>query len=336
MLKKRIALVLLFGVILTCEFYVFVLSAFALSDTDYAEMMKDSAFSAADKSLAVAWNEAKSSLSADELNALRKEQRLWIRTGRDNRAKALMESGLSRTAAFAQATNERTVAILGMLVDSETINAMYNVADLNNAEDYSDFPNDLPDLPDLPDDTPQSKPSTKAAGTSKQNISNPDKAADALMDFLYRLDRVSPGDYLSDLDTQTEIGGETCREFAMMSGGLNMMMESGRYAISPSGKVYEMENDKYVPLNAAESKAPQKAENSPEINKSMRAKGSINGNKVNVRRQPSTKAPVVKQLNAGHPVDVLESRDTDSGRWYHVKTASGTEGWVFKDYVNIK
>lgn len=79
-------------------------------------------------------------------------------------------------------------------------------------------------------------------------------------------------------------------------------------------------------LNAAHSKSQPKA------NSSFTANGSITGNKVNVRRKPNIKSKVVKQLNAGHPVSITGQ----NGDWYHIRTASGTEGWVFSDYVESK
>ena len=65
---------------------------------------------------------------------------------------------------------------------------------------------------------------------------------------------------------------------------------------------------------------------------STESKFMINGMKVNVRTAPNTKSKVIKQLNAGHPVDVLER----NGDWCRIRTASGTEGWVFGQYVQQK
>jgi len=62
---------------------------------------------------------------------------------------------------------------------------------------------------------------------------------------------------------------------------------------------------------------------------SSNANGTIKGDKVNIRTRPSTSAKVVKQLNTGHPVNIIEKK----GDWVHIKTASGTEGWVFGKYV---
>ena len=73
-------------------------------------------------------------------------------------------------------------------------------------------------------------------------------AASVLEARLMQLDRLSPGDTLSYLETQVEQGGEKCWEFSAQAEGLNAIVETGRYAVSPSGKVYEFEGDKYVPM----------------------------------------------------------------------------------------
>ena len=59
--------------------------------------------------------------------------------------------------------------------------------------------------------------------------------------------------------------------------------------------------------------------------------GYINGDKVNVRAEPNLYSYVKKQLNAGHPVGI--SRRSSDNEWYYVRTVSGTEGWVFENYV---
>ena len=64
----------------------------------------------------------------------------------------------------------------------------------------------------------------------------------------------------------------------------------------------------------------------------FKANGSIAGDKVNVRAAPNTSSRVVKQLNTGHPVSVSQK----NGDWYFIKTASGTQGWVFGKYIKIK
>ena len=63
---------------------------------------------------------------------------------------------------------------------------------------------------------------------------------------------------------------------------------------------------------------------------------SITGDKVNIRTQPNTSSKVVKQLNAGHPVKATKQATGKDGRWYFIQTASGTQGWVFGKYVQLK
>ena len=91
---------------------LFAASAFALSDAEYKKMKKDSpAFARADKELSQAWSEAKKVLGKSDFNALKKEQQEWIAKGRDRRAKALMNEGMSRAEGYAAATRERTKVI---------------------------------------------------------------------------------------------------------------------------------------------------------------------------------------------------------------------------------
>ena len=65
------------------------------------------------------------------------------------------------------------------------------------------------------------------------------------------------------------------------------------------------------------------------------SKGSVNADKVNIRTKPTTKSKVVKQLNTGHPVEIIESSKQSGEIWYHIRTASGTEGWVFGKYIKL-
>ena len=59
------------------------------------------------------------------------------------------------------------------------------------------------------------------------------------------------------------------------------------------------------------------------------ANASIVGDNVNVRSKPNTSSRVVKQLNTGHPVTIVRQ----DGDWYLIRTANGTDGWVFGKYV---
>lgn len=240
MLKKILYLAALLSMLL-----VFVPSAFAMSDADYKKLMKNSAFAKSDKALNAAWKDAKSSLSQGEFNKLKAEQRTWVKTGRDKRAKALMQNGMSKAEAYTQATNERADYI-AKLVKGDSDNNNFE-----SDEWQSSSNNDLPDLPDLPDDVPEIQPDSQqdkpGKAAKKINLTNTDEASEFLMSRLDELGRVSPGEELSDLESVTDINGEQCYEFALIFNAPNMQVESGRYAVSPSGKIYELEDGKYVP-----------------------------------------------------------------------------------------
>ena len=226
--------------------------AFALSDADYKKMMRDSGFAQADKALNAAWKEAKGSLSGSDFESLKRDQRAWVKSGRDAEAKGLMRSqGLSRVQAYAAATNARAEYILQLARGvpdeddawpEEAVAQNDDLPDVSGARD-----DDLPD--DLPSDEPQSPaPARKAAAKGRPAPTSPEEAASALEAHLMQLDRLSPGDTLSYLETQVEHGGERCWEFSAQSEGLNTLVETGRYAVSPSGKFYEFDGDKYVPV----------------------------------------------------------------------------------------
>ena len=58
----------------------------------------------------------------------------------------------------------------------------------------------------------------------------------------------------------------------------------------------------------------------------------IKGDKVNLRVKPSLKARVLDQLNTGDRVIFIDSNE----EWYHVRTSSGNEGWVYADYAELQ
>ena len=243
MLKKFLYLAAFLSMLL-----VFITSAFATSDADYKKLMKNSAFAKADKALNAAWKAAKQNLSDGDFASLKKEQRAWIRTGRDETADALMQDGLSMAEAYTQVTNERADYI------TQLVNSGGYAGDGGDEDEWEDIPdnsgtsgnnNDLPDdVPGIQPDSQQDKPG-KAA--KKINLTNTDEASEFLMSRLDELGRVSPGEELSDLESVTDINGEQCYEFALMFNAPNIQVESGRYAVSPSGKIYELEDGKYVP-----------------------------------------------------------------------------------------
>lgn len=92
--------------------FVFAGAAAALSDAEYKKMKKETpAFAKADKELNQAWSEAKKTLGKSDFAKLKKEQEAWIASGRDKRAKALMDGGMKSGLAYASATRERAQEI---------------------------------------------------------------------------------------------------------------------------------------------------------------------------------------------------------------------------------
>ena len=91
--------------------FVCCANAFALSDNEYAQLMKNAAFKRADQALSKAWKAAQTKLSKNKnaLDKLRQDQREWIKNGRDEEAEALMDdNGWSKLKAYTEATKART------------------------------------------------------------------------------------------------------------------------------------------------------------------------------------------------------------------------------------
>lgn len=59
---------------------------------------------------------------------------------------------------------------------------------------------------------------------------------------------------------------------------------------------------------------------------------SVTGEKVNLRKGPSTQYPVIWELGQGFPLRVIGSQ----GNWYKVSDFEGDVGWVYKDLVSKK
>ena len=90
----------------------FISPAFALSDSEYLRMKKDSNFAAADKELSRVYNQARKSLSKEEAERLKKVQLDWIELERDQKANNLIEAqGYSRIAAYTEVTQDRAEAL---------------------------------------------------------------------------------------------------------------------------------------------------------------------------------------------------------------------------------
>ncbi len=74
--------------------------AFGLSDKEYTRMKKSSkAFREADKFMNECYKECRQTLPRSEFETVAKEQREWIKSGRDEDAAALMDEGYSRAEA---------------------------------------------------------------------------------------------------------------------------------------------------------------------------------------------------------------------------------------------
>lgn len=86
---------------------VLCVPAFALSNSEYLKMKKDSAFNEADGHLTRAYNQAKNSMSASDFEKLKREQRQWVADGRDKEAKRLMRNGFDKLGAYTDATLNR-------------------------------------------------------------------------------------------------------------------------------------------------------------------------------------------------------------------------------------
>ena len=93
---------------------IFLLAApaFALSDSEYLKMKRNNRdFARADRALTRVWKNLKEELDPEAFDLLQKNQREWIKTGRDNQAKAYIKEGYSRVEAYTMATNDRDKAL---------------------------------------------------------------------------------------------------------------------------------------------------------------------------------------------------------------------------------
>ena len=208
-----------------------------LSDNEYKQMMKNSDFANADKALNQAWKNAKNSLSENEFNALKKDQNSWIKKGRDNEAGALM-SRMSRVEAYTSVTNSRAEYINQLANGSTSLDTARDYDEHTN-DSYADVPDDLPD-DDVPVETPE-KSSKKAS--SKISLSSEDDASEFLQEKLTELEKIDFREELEYLG-QVEIDGEECFEFSSQFN----LSETGRYAVSSGGKIYEYDGENYTPV----------------------------------------------------------------------------------------
>lgn len=82
--------------------------AYALSDSEYKEMMKNKEFAEAEKELNAVWAKLKKELPRNAFELLQADQRQWLGRKRDDNAKALIdEGGMSKIEAYTSETLNR-------------------------------------------------------------------------------------------------------------------------------------------------------------------------------------------------------------------------------------
>ena len=59
---------------------------------------------------------------------------------------------------------------------------------------------------------------------------------------------------------------------------------------------------------------------------------SVAGEKVNLRKGPSARDPIIWELGKGFPLRVIGSQ----GKWYKVSDFESDTGWIYKDLVTRK
>jgi SH3-like domain-containing protein len=59
---------------------------------------------------------------------------------------------------------------------------------------------------------------------------------------------------------------------------------------------------------------------------------SVAGEKVNLRKGPSTQQPIIWELGKGFPLKVIGKK----GKWYKVSDFENDVGWIYKDLVSRK
>ncbi len=127
------------------------------------------------------------------------------------------------------------------VANEDTENYYSETIDHNASEGDSDYdvPDDLPD-DDVPVETPE-KSSKKAS--SKISLSSEDDASEFLQELLTELEKIDFREELEYLG-QVEIDGEECFEFSSQFN----LSETGRYAVSSGGKIYEHDGENYTPV----------------------------------------------------------------------------------------
>lgn len=87
-------------------------SVFALSEAEFQKLVKTwPAFAQADTELGQAWKKNTTGVSREDKEFILKDQRQWIKSGRDAEAQELVNSGYSRRCAYLVAILKRTAVL---------------------------------------------------------------------------------------------------------------------------------------------------------------------------------------------------------------------------------
>lgn len=118
------------------------IDVFAMTEDEFSHLKNTyPKFDEADQLLIKNWNEAKKLKddNPDKWNILKSDQIEWIKTGRDQRAKELINSGLDYNKAYTQATNERSNYLLDIINSSSKNNDNSNNINSNNNDDNKNY-----------------------------------------------------------------------------------------------------------------------------------------------------------------------------------------------------
>ena len=83
------------------------------------------------------------------------------------------------------------------------------------------------------------------------------------------------------------------------------------------------------PEEAVSTPAAQEVEPIPEAVVPATEMVSVIASVVNIRSGPGTKNKVVTTVRRGDELEMLGEK----GSWYNVKLSNGTEGWIYKKFV---
>ena len=191
-----------------------------------------------------------------------------------------------------------------------------------------------------------------------------DEAEEKLRNFLEDKELISPTEDLVYLETNAEYDGENCWEFAVQFGMAGSASETARYAISESGKIYELSENNFKLLSSksvaktstSNSTSNSKSDDSDDddnnaflnfddddedenedyeneteqtSSKNFPLQRSTRGTKVNLRTRPDAESDSILKLYEGTPIEVLAEKNN----WYKVKIPDGDTGWIFGEFI---